>query len=579
VPAAVILAIAGLRDWRARHVPRARLDARRQRDAELQVSHATSTAILEIATDSIISVDEQQRIVRFNRGAERTFGYEAQDVIGRPLGLLLPERHRALHEGLVRAFGAGGEVARMMGERRPIHGRRRSGEEFPAEASISRLVIPGGRTIYTVLLRDISARREREQDEQFLGDAGRELALSLDVRQTMQRVVSLAVPHLAEAALVVLSDPAGPVQTRASTHADGPTMRALVELADLASSAATLSWVLELAGEDGLAVIRIPDVGCPVGVPDERICELLRRVGCAELAVIATSGIAPRPTAMLLMRSGARAPFDDRALDLAVDFVARVGQALDNALLYQAAQRASGTRDDVLAIVSHDLRDPLSAIAMCARALSTNPPEDEAGRRELASAIYDASQWMHRLIADLLDVSSIESGRLHVEMQPEQVAPIVDQVCQMHEPAAVDRGIVLTTDLPRELPWVTCDRTRIVQVLSNVVGNAVKFTEAGGTVRIDAVADDLDVTISVSDTGPGIAPDDLPEVFTRFWRARQVRRTSGSGLGLSIADGIVRAHGGRMTVSSVLGEGSTFRFTLPIAASSTADDDAVAPDL
>lgn len=569
VPAVAILALGGLHEWRARHVPRARAAARREHDAELQVSHATSAAILEIATDSIISIDEQQRIVRFNRGAERTFGYEAQGVIGRPLGVLLPERYRASHEDLVRAFGAGGEVARMMGERRQIFGRRRSGEEFPAEASISRLAVPGGRTIYTVLLRDISSRRRREHDEQFLADAARELALSLDVRQSLQRSVSLAVPRLADAALVVLPDPAGPVHARASTHADGPTMRALVELAELAGSEESLAWMLAVADEDGVATLTVPETGCPAAIPDDRTCELLRRAGCAEIAVVAVPGIGPRNTAVLLMRSSDRPAFDDDALDLAGDFASRVGQALDNALLYDAARRASGTRDDVLAIVSHDLRDPLSAIAMCARALSTNPPDDEAGRRELATAIYDASQWMHRLIADLLDVTSIESGRLHIERCPDRIAPIIEQVRQMLEPAAADRGIVLTTDVPEDLPAIDCDRARIVQVLANVVGNAIKFTESGGTVRVTALPGETEILVSVTDTGPGIAPEDLPDVFTRFWRARQVRRTSGSGLGLSIADGIVRAHGGRMTVQSRLGEGSSFQFTLPLAAPST----------
>ena len=240
----------------------------------------------------------------------------------------------------------------------------------------------------------------------------------------------------------------------------------------------------------------------------------------------------------------------------------RAAFAVENARAYAMARRANRAREEVLAIVSHDLRNPLSAIAMCSRVLMETPPESEAERRSLLETISQSTELTNRLIEDLLDVSMIEAGRLSIETRPEEVAPIIEYVVQMFSTLARERSIDLYEDVSPSLPPVMCDAGRIVQALSNLVGNALKFTDAGGRVTVSAEAHEKGVIASVSDTGAGIPAEHLSLIFERYWQSPGKARIRGSGLGLAIAKGIVEAHGGRMSVESTPGKGSTFSFTL-----------------
>jgi signal transduction histidine kinase len=171
---------------------------------------------------------------------------------------------------------------------------------------------------------------------------------------------------------------------------------------------------------------------------------------------------------------------------------------------------------------------------------------------------------MNRLIQDLLEVAGMEAGHIAVEPRPEQVEPLLREGCTSLDHVASAKSIAVHCLGAEELPRVRADRDRILQVLGNLIGNAVKFTPEGGRIEVRARMDGGDVCISVSDTGPGIQTADLPRVFDRFWQAQRSRE-GGAGLGLAISRGIVAAHGGRMWVESEAGTGSTFLFTLPVA--------------
>lgn len=234
----------------------------------------------------------------------------------------------------------------------------------------------------------------------------------------------------------------------------------------------------------------------------------------------------------------------------------RLARALDR------AERAIRTRDDVLAVVTHDLRNPVNTIAMATELLEMSATQ--AREREQLAVIRRSATRMSRLLGDLLDIGALEAGRFSLEPGPLDLRPVLEEVVRDFEAEARRKDQTLGRELAAGLPTVSADRDRILQVLYNLVGNAVKFTPGGGAITLQAETGDGEVIVSVHDTGPGISPPDQRRIFERFWHAPTTFQ-GGSGLGLAIAKGIVERHGGRIWVESGAGEGSTFRFTLPVA--------------
>lgn len=354
------------------------------------------SGLLAIAADAVIAVDDEQRIIFFNEGAERIFGWAAHEVGGEYLEVLLPARFRVAHRGHVHGFGEAHGRARLMGERQQISGLRKSGEEFAAEAAIERIEL-GGRSIYAAVLRDISARQRAED------------------------------------------------------------------------------------------------------------------------------------------------------------------------LLHQAIQ----ARDDMMGIVSHDLRNPANAVKMLALSIVEGEgrgtlPDDVLER---VTVIGQAAEQIDALIQDLLDMTRMEAGRLVVLQKTVEIAPLIERSIEALRPLADAGGVTLDAELPASLPPLYVDPDRVRQLFSNVIGNAIKFTPAGGAVSLAARAGETMLELTVSDTGEGIAAAQLPHVFERFFQAARGARAArhGAGLGLPIACGIIEAHGGRIWIESSLGVGTTVRFTLPLA--------------
>lgn len=230
------------------------------------------------------------------------------------------------------------------------------------------------------------------------------------------------------------------------------------------------------------------------------------------------------------------------------------------------AEAAVRGRDEVLRIVSHDLGNSLSAVAIHARLLqrarNDAPADDDIRGRALA--IRQLADQMQRLRQDLLDAASIEAGRLSMQPEPLRVDEVIAEAVEMVGELCTDRSLGVTAEVAPELPRVRADRQRLLQVFSNLLGNAVKFTPAGGSISLGAERLGDAVRFFVRDTGPGIARESLEHIFDRFWRASGADR-QGAGLGLAIAQGIVTAHGGEISVESELGAGTTFSFTIPAA--------------
>jgi signal transduction histidine kinase len=271
--------------------------------------------------------------------------------------------------------------------------------------------------------------------------------------------------------------------------------------------------------------------------------------------------------ALTLVTSGSGRRYDIADLSLAADLARRAAIVVEHARLFHEAQQATRARDDVLAVVAHDLRNPLNTVTMAVSLmLETTPPERVEERRQV-EILRRAADRMNRMIQDLLDVKRMESGRLTTDLKPELPATIINDTIDMLRPLAAGSTIGLEANIEDDLPPVLADAARIQQVLSNLVGNAVKFTPRSGRIAVCAERIDGEVRFAVIDTGPGIPAEQLPHIFGRFWQAKSDHR--GIGLGLAIAKGIVEAHNGRIWVESHVGLGSTFYFTLPTVTDET----------
>lgn len=225
------------------------------------------------------------------------------------------------------------------------------------------------------------------------------------------------------------------------------------------------------------------------------------------------------------------------------------------------ARQAVSDREDMMAIVSHDLRSPLTAILLNAGYIRRKAP---AVARQVDS-IERAGLQMQQLIADILDVNRARQGHLTLQVAPAAVGDVVTEAVDTLRPQAAIKGLQLAEEVPPGIGTVMADRRRLLQVLSNLIGNAIKFTPERGTVTVTATVAGAELVLTVSDTGPGIPLDQQAHVFDRFWQSRRAERQgAGSGLGLAIAKGIVEAHHGRIAVRSVPGEGATFTVTLPV---------------
>ena len=242
-------------------------------------------------------------------------------------------------------------------------------------------------------------------------------------------------------------------------------------------------------------------------------------------------------------------------------------------LLHQA-QLAVSERDRALGIVSHELRSALSTIDMCTSALLEPEPASLEGVRHMAQIIQRSSALMHQIVQDLVDRASLDTGHFVLERRPTRLSDVFASARAMFEPVAADNRLDFVIESSTDLPCVDADPARLLQVLANLLGNAMKFTPTGGRVVLSALPFDsarsevglttsgrAAVRVAVVDNGPGISRDELSHVFDWFWQAKPGAR-GGVGLGLAIARGLVEAHGRTLHVESTLGRGSVFWFTL-----------------
>jgi signal transduction histidine kinase len=420
---------------------------------------------------------------------------------------------------------------------REAMGRRQEAEREAAEAQRAR-----------------AAAEREERRAAFLATAGQELASSLDYEHAIATLAKLIVPNIAEICVIDLAEPDGSLRRAAVTHRDAEREREL---------AARVGEVVRDVPEALARVIQerqtriigyASSLLAYVGVPPEEQRSLL--------AVPLVSRGQTLGVILAVAAEGKLFAQEDAAL---VAELSRHGSlAIDNARLYRESQQAVQAREEVLAIVSHDLRNPLNAVMLAASLLQMSDriaPED----REQLEIIDISAKRMQRLIEDLLDVTRLEGGnQLPIEPAPLDVESLFTETQELFKAQAATSSITLQYRVDDGVPPVHADRHRVLQVLSNLIGNAMKFTPPGGMITYRAEATDGSVLFTVTDNGPGIPKENLGDIFNPYWQAKRTARL-GAGLGLPIAKGIVESHGGRIWVESEPGKGTKFSFTLPIA--------------
>jgi len=504
------------------------LQIRHQAEQELRASQARFAGILEIASDGIISVDANQRIILFNQGAEKMFGYRVSEVLDQPLDLLLPNRYTLAHHQHIKTFSHSQGKARRMGERQAIFGRRKDGTEFPAEASISKLILDN-QVMFTAFVQDIT---ERKQFEEKLQQS--ETRLKTIITATCDGI--MIVDRQGQ---VCFANPAA------------------AQLFDMTPDALlNYQW------------------GMPLGET-------------TEIKLIQSSGI--ERTAE--MKATPIQWFSKSAYVIALRDITKRKQAELSLQQAKAdAEAANQAKSMFLANMSHELRTPLNIILGFTQVMSRDPaitPEEQ----ENLDIINKSGNHLLCLINDVLDLSKIEAGCISVDESDFDLIALMRSLQDMFQHKALAKGLQLHLTIAADVPhYIQADSNKLRQVLINLLSNAIKFTPQGSiTVRVALLQAEgfsfpssqtrhgtslqaSHLRFEVSDTGVGIAPTELGSIFDAFIQTNAGKvANEGTGLGLAISRKFVQLMGGGIQVSSQLNQGSTFSFEIPVHLADASD--------
>src|SRR5262245_1153098 len=532
-------------------------------EQELKDANASLDAIIEnIPLMLFIKESQSLRFVRFNRAGEDMLGWPAQTLIGKSDYDFWPRAQAKFFIEKDRETLNGGKVVDIAEEPIETH---HHGVRFLHTKKVP-IHDADGHAMYLLgISEDITERRRIEKERQFLTEASVALSASLDYEQTLATVAQLVVRDFADWCIVEIIEEhenlrrvkvasANAANAAVCAHLEQwpidrnrpYLVRAFVEKRQpLLIEHVALSTLKSFAqGPEHLQALRSISPRSLMAVP-----LLMRGQLLGTIALVSSTP------------SRVYGPDD---LRLALALADRAAGAIENARLYRASVDAAQLRDQVLGIVAHDLRNPLSTILLNAEALKRPGPDPERRSQKRSEAVRRAATRMNSLIQDLLDVAVMESGQLTITRARLSTRELIVGAADMERPLASSSSLELRVDLDREVPDIWGDRDRLLQVFENLIGNAIKFTKAGGCITVGATARDHEVIFRVADTGSGIPPENLPRVFDRFWQATSTNR-QGAGLGLPIAKGIVEAHGGRIWVESTPSRGTTFSFTIPKA--------------
>lgn len=541
-------------------------DITERRNAELKAEEAAMRmqSFLENANDAVITIDSKGKINLVNKQLLSWFGYTQEELFGQEIEILIPERFRSGHVELRNKY-VEAPVPRQMGAELNIFARRKDGSEFPVEISLNP-ARSKNENFVTAIIRDITQRKHFEEQLNFLNVVSQELVESIDFETTIKRTAELAVPELGDWCLIHLLDTKKKPILRAIRHAD-PNQQSFLENAfrTHVHSETSLIGVMRVV-RTGMTILTttLPKQIYEEGHFNQNTIKYLKLLKFRSYIIVPlkTRGNVLGTLTIANGSSGRNFTIVDQPL--IEDLAQRVSFALENARLYSEALGAVRDREDVLSIVSHDLKNPVSAIRLSTQSLKRkfeDKPENEP-QLKMIETILKATNNMNGLIHNILDIGKIQAGTFSIEPKSTRLGTIIKSIEALFLPLAKEKNISLRFEVPNVDFEIICDQDRVIQILSNLVGNSIKFTQAEGTVSVKVKQINYELQFSVEDNGPGMSKDLLAHIFDRYWQAKETS-SQGSGLGLYITKGIVSAHGGKIWVESEPGKGSRFTFSLP----------------
>lgn len=533
-----------------------------QLEALLARSEARFRDVIERNADAIVVVGRDGTVRFANPAAESLFGKPRQALIGSPFGFPL-----VTDETTELDLPRNGQPARIV-EMRVVE------SEWE------------GRTAYLASLRDVTERREAEESARhlireqaarsaaeaaaarlrFLADSGTVLSSSLDYRETLAALVRLSVSELADWAVAYVVDREGAVGRLETAHRELQREEALRRLRDQPIDPDSGHPVLEVLRTRQPLLERAADPGrMETLARAPELVAAIRELGVASYILVPMVARGRAVGALELVRSDPERRFGEDDLTLATDLARRAALGVDNARLYREAQEANRAKSEVLAVISHDLRTPLSSIIGYAELLSMGVPDPLSdGSLHHVERIRTATHHLLYLIEELLAFAKLDAGREELQLRDIRAELVVREVAEVIEPLAAERGLDLHVEVAEDVGSLRTDPGKLRQTLVNLAGNAVKFTDPGGRVRLEAEPVDGSVRFTVQDTGRGIAPEHLEQIFQPFWQVPSDGDSpGGTGLGLSVVRRLASLLGGQVSVQSTPGTGSEFVVTIP----------------
>lgn len=542
------------------------ISERKKLELQQQEANERLRSVVDYVADGIVTIDEQGIVASWNRAAEMIFGYTDDEIIGKSVSCLMPEPYRSDHDSHLAAEGRTG-IARLVGQNREMVGQRKDGSIFPVDLAVSVFVLQGN-VLFTGIIRDITERKRAGERTQFLVDSTALLASVVDSASPLSRIARLPVPVFADWCIVDLVGPDSRVTRSSAAHNDPEKKTILKRLKKrLPHSFGPASLVSQVL-RDGKPRLST-DAASPFEYAEPRNTEdreLLLRLDPQSLICVPLMTHHFIFGVITFVLSGTARKYSADDLPVAEDFARRAAIALENARLYEEAKEADRRKDEFLATLAHELRNPLAPVRNALDIMGKAGVDAKASSKAL-TVIDRQITHMTRLIEDLLDLSRLMRGK--VQLRPERLylRDVIERAIETARPLIDSHGHKLVVSLPKGPVELYADPVRLDQIISNLLNNAAKYTEPKGVIRLVAKTRGEELVIKIRDTGIGIDPKLLPHLFDLFRQAESSlnRSHGGLGIGLTIVRSLVEMHGGRVEArSDGLGTGAAFVVNLPI---------------